>query len=92
MSLLYIINCKFAIVYIEELISIGSFLMIKRGNNMINVDNLSYSFPQKDLYNKVSFTLEEGQHAAFIGASSPCVMIAAVAQHSRNSQASVDSA
>ena len=36
---------------------------------MINVDNLSYSFPQKDLYNKVSFTLEEGQHAAFIGAS-----------------------
>ena len=69
MSLLYIINCKFAIVYIEELISIGSFLMIKRGNNMINVDNLSYSFPQKDLYNKVSFTLEEGQHAAFIGAS-----------------------
>ncbi|MEF9992278.1 MAG: ATP-binding cassette domain-containing protein [Romboutsia sp.] len=36
---------------------------------MIKVDNLSYSFPQKDLYNKVSFTLEEGQHCAFIGAS-----------------------
>ena len=65
----YIINCKFKIVYIEELIFIGSFLMIKRGNNMIKINNLSYSFPQKDLYNKVSFTLEEGQHCAFIGAS-----------------------
>lgn len=36
---------------------------------MIKVDNLSYSFPQKDLYNKISFTLEEGQHCAFIGTS-----------------------
>ena len=36
---------------------------------MIKVDNLSYSFPQKDLYNNVSFTIEEGQHCAFIGAS-----------------------
>ena len=36
---------------------------------MIKVDNLSYSFPQKDLYNKISFTLEDGQHCAFIGAS-----------------------
>ena len=36
---------------------------------MIKVDNLSYSFPQGDLYNKVSFTIEEGQHCAFIGAS-----------------------
>lgn len=43
--------------------------MMKRGNNMIIVDNLSYSFPQKDLYNKISFTLEEGQHCAFIGTS-----------------------
>ena len=41
--------------------------MIKRGNNMIKVDNLSYSFPQKDLYNNISFTLEDGQHCAFIG-------------------------
>ena len=48
---------------------ISSFLAIKRGNNMIKVDNLSYSFPQKDLYNKISFTLENGQHCAFIGAS-----------------------
>lgn len=36
---------------------------------MIRVDKLSYSFPQKDLYNKISFTLEEGQHCAFIGTS-----------------------
>ncbi len=36
---------------------------------MIKIDNLSYSFPKKDLYNKISFTLEEGQHCAFIGAS-----------------------
>jgi len=43
--------------------------MIKRGNNMIKVDNLSYSFPQKDLYNQISFTLEDGQHCAFIGIS-----------------------
>ena len=34
---------------------------------MIKVDNLSYSFPQKNLYNNISFTLEEGQHCAFIG-------------------------
>ncbi|CEO21146.1 ABC-F family ATP-binding cassette domain-containing protein [Paraclostridium sordellii] len=36
---------------------------------MIKIDNFSYSFPQRDLYNKVSFTLEDGQHCAFIGAS-----------------------
>ncbi|OEH85157.1 ABC transporter [Desulfuribacillus stibiiarsenatis] len=36
---------------------------------MIKVDNLSYSFPQKDLYTKISFTLEDGQHCAFIGSS-----------------------
>ncbi|MBW6411016.1 ABC-F family ATP-binding cassette domain-containing protein [Clostridium weizhouense] len=36
---------------------------------MIKVDNLSYSFPQKDLYNKISFTLEDGEHCAFIGTS-----------------------
>lgn len=34
---------------------------------MIKVDKLSYSFPQKNLYNNISFTLEEGQHCAFIG-------------------------
>ncbi len=36
---------------------------------MIKVDNLSYSFPQKDLFNNVSFTLEDGQHCAFVGTS-----------------------
>ena len=36
---------------------------------MIKVENLSYSFPQKNLYNNISFTLEDGQHCAFIGTS-----------------------
>jgi ATP-binding cassette subfamily F protein 3 len=36
---------------------------------MIRAENLSYSFPEKDLYNKISFTLEEDQHCAFIGTS-----------------------
>lgn len=36
---------------------------------MIKIDNLSYSFPQKNLYNNISFTIEDGQHCAFIGAS-----------------------
>lgn len=36
---------------------------------MIKAENLSYSFPQKDLYNNISFTLEAGQHCAFIGVS-----------------------
>ncbi len=36
---------------------------------MLKVDNLSYSFPQKDLYHNISFTLENGQHCAFIGTS-----------------------
>lgn len=34
---------------------------------MIKVENLSYSFPQKDLYKNISFTLEAGEHCAFIG-------------------------
>ena len=34
---------------------------------MLKIENLSYSFPQKNLYNNISFTLEEGQHCAFIG-------------------------
>lgn len=36
---------------------------------MITADNLSYSFPQKDLYHKISFTIEDNQHCAFIGTS-----------------------
>lgn len=36
---------------------------------MIKAQNLSFSFPQKELYKDISFTLEEGQHCAFIGTS-----------------------
>lgn len=36
---------------------------------MIKVNNLSYFFPEKDLYNNISFTIEDGQHCAFIGSS-----------------------
>jgi len=36
---------------------------------MIKVENLSFSFPQKELYQDISFTLEEAQHCAFIGTS-----------------------
>ena len=36
---------------------------------MINVTKLSFSFPEKDLYNDVSFSIKEGQSAAFIGSS-----------------------
>mgnify|MGYP001010425062 FL=1 len=34
---------------------------------MIKAEKLSYSFPQKELYNKVSFTIEDNVHCAFIG-------------------------
>ena len=36
---------------------------------MIQVEKLSYSFPTKELYKKVSFTLEDGAHCAFIGSN-----------------------
>ncbi len=36
---------------------------------MIRIDNLSFGFPQKDLFHGISFSLESGQHAALIGAS-----------------------
>ena len=36
---------------------------------MIQVQNLSYGFPTKDLYKDVSFTLEAGAHCAFIGSN-----------------------
>lgn len=36
---------------------------------MIQVQNLSYSYPQKDLYNKVSFTIEDHVHCALIGSN-----------------------
>ncbi len=38
-------------------------------NNMIQVENLSYGFPAKELYKDISFTLEEGQHCVFIGSN-----------------------
>ena len=36
---------------------------------MIQVTNLSYSFPNKDLFHDITFSIEEGTHCAFIGAS-----------------------
>ncbi|AIQ59889.1 ABC-F family ATP-binding cassette domain-containing protein [Paenibacillus borealis] len=36
---------------------------------MIKAEQLSFSFPQKELYTNISFTLEEAQHCAFIGTS-----------------------
>lgn len=36
---------------------------------MITVNNLSFTYPQKELYKDISFTLEEGQHCAFLGIS-----------------------
>ena len=36
---------------------------------MIQVQNLSYGFPTKDLYKDVSFTVEAGVHCAFIGSN-----------------------
>lgn len=36
---------------------------------MIKVQNLSYSYPQKDLYKKVSFTIEDDVHCALIGSN-----------------------
>lgn len=36
---------------------------------MIKVEHMSYSFPEKDLYKDISFTLEDGQHCAFIGSN-----------------------
>jgi len=36
---------------------------------MIKVENLSFGFPNVELYHDVSFTLEYGQHCAFIGSN-----------------------
>ena len=36
---------------------------------MIRVEKLSYGFPQKELYEDISFTLEAGQHCALIGSN-----------------------
>lgn len=36
---------------------------------MIKIQNLSYAYPQKDLYENVSFTIEEDVHCALIGSN-----------------------
>ena len=36
---------------------------------MIAVENLTFSFTDKDLYTDISFSLEDGQHCAFIGSN-----------------------
>lgn len=36
---------------------------------MIKAENLSYGFPDKDLYRKISFTLDDGRHCALIGSN-----------------------
>lgn len=36
---------------------------------MITIQNLSYSYPQKDLFQDVSFTIKDGVHCALIGSN-----------------------
>lgn len=36
---------------------------------MIQVEQLSFGFTEKDLYKDISFTLEAGQHCALIGSN-----------------------
>ncbi len=36
---------------------------------MIQIEKLSYGFPEKDLFQDVTFSLDEGQHCAFIGSN-----------------------
>ncbi len=36
---------------------------------MIHIENLSYAFPQKDLFENINFSLSQNQHCAFIGTS-----------------------
>lgn len=36
---------------------------------MIHAEKLSYGFPQKDLFNQISFSLEKGRHCALIGSN-----------------------
>lgn len=44
-------------------------MVSKRYVKMIKVEKLSYSFPEKELYKDVTFTLEDGQHAVLIGSN-----------------------
>ncbi len=54
-------------------ISLYHYLVEKRRNaevfTMIKAEKLSYGFPDIDLYNEISFTLEEGDHCALIGSN-----------------------
>ncbi len=36
---------------------------------MISVEKLSWSFPQKDLYEDISFTIEDGRHCVLVGSN-----------------------
>ena len=36
---------------------------------MIKAENLSYGFPDKDLYDRICFTLEDGKHCVLIGSN-----------------------
>lgn len=36
---------------------------------MLQIENLSYGFPSKELYRNISFSLENGQHCALIGSN-----------------------
>lgn len=36
---------------------------------MLKIENLTFSFSDKDLYTNISFSLEDGQHCAFIGSN-----------------------
>ena len=36
---------------------------------MIQVEKLSYGFPEKELYKDISFTIQDGQHCALIGSN-----------------------
>mgnify|MGYP003400806823 FL=1 len=37
--------------------------------SMITIDQLSFSFPQKDLFQNISFTIQSKEHCALIGSS-----------------------
>ena len=42
---------------------------MQRRITLIEVEKLTYSFPEKDLYKNVSFTLQDGAHCALIGSN-----------------------
>ncbi len=37
--------------------------------SLIEFDNVSFGYPEKDLYNEISFTIEPGDHVALIGSN-----------------------